>query len=263
MKIDLKDKKHLIVSGCSFTIGHNLHDDGSWGYHLSKLLDVEFHNIARGGAGNEYICDSIIRYIINLQNNYTEDITKDCIVGVAWSELTRLLNPIPLENGGHRETDTVRPQDFLKDGKYYNYKDASEFFSDIPFCVYRTYMAIIKLTYFLQANNIPYFFIDAINTTKVEIKKETPDIFFLGGDDYSSISFSLKEHCYWFKETINRNINSKFFNKFLTTCEYPTISDYLWHDDGTHYDELTKDNDGHPGEFASKQIAESIYNQIK
>lgn len=263
MKVDLKNKKHLIVSGCSFTDGFWLEEKGSWAYYLSDMLDLKLHNKARGGMGNEYICDSIISYLL-----CNEDIQKDCVVGIAWSETTRLTNPVPLpENEEVRLIDTVRPFDFEKGAKYHKYKGAEQFFSDLPWCAYRTYMSIIKLTSFLESKNIPFFCLNSINPIKLIFSKTKDNHFHFDHNTNESpdkllLEFDLAKYWHNLKDILNENINSKIFNEFLNIGDSVSIQDYLWKNDGNDYDKLTKNNGGHPNEIASKEIAEIIYKQI-
>jgi hypothetical protein len=277
MKINLENKKHLVTSGCSFTEGHMIGKIGSWAYHLSEMLGLKLYNKASGGQGNEWICDSIISHLIN------QETMEDVVVGVAWSEMTRITSSVPLDEDDlshHTPTkrvDTVRPFDFDKGGKFYKYKCAEEFFYDIPWCAYRTYMSIIKLTYFLKANNIPYFFIDAINPSKLIFHERNEfgeyeegslhsRLFHLDSNEHLAIGpdleFDLNKHEHQFKSILNKNINSRFFNKFLNIGDKKSIQDYLWKNDGNDYERLTKNNGGHPNEIASKEVAEIIYKQI-
>lgn len=51
--------KNLVTSGCSFT--ESINQGKSWASELATLLQVENHvNMAKGAAGNVYICNSII-----------------------------------------------------------------------------------------------------------------------------------------------------------------------------------------------------------
>jgi len=263
MKLNLKDKKHLIVSGCSFTDGFWLADKGSWAYYLSDMLDLKLHNEASGGQGNEWICNSIIAYLMN-----NEHLIKDCVVGVAWSEMTRLTNPIPDDDDVCAKVDTVRPFDFDENGKFHKYKDAEVFFSDIPWCAYRTYMSIINLTSFLKLNNIPYFFIDAITHNKLYFNPEKSDTwshrFEIENNEHLPKlgNFDLLEEDHNLRYILNPNITSKIFDKFLSIGSFKTIQDYMWKNKGKEYERLTKNNGGHPNDVASKEIAELIYKQI-
>jgi len=69
---------YVLASGCSNTEGHEKQHvengpvykgtDNVWPGQLAKMLNVPFVNLARCGAGNRYIHDSIINYL-NTQNN--------------------------------------------------------------------------------------------------------------------------------------------------------------------------------------------------
>ena len=273
-KEDILSKKHLVTSGCSFTNGFQMFEKGSWAYYLADILGTELHNQAKGGAGNEYICDSIIYYL-----EANPDIMNNCVVGIAWSEVTRLLNPRPLDHKKSydlRWWDTIRPQDFLKsklhgNGHMAHLPEASVFFSDIAFCIYRTYMSVIKLTYFLKANNIPYFFIDAINKNKVRLVLESDGnrlvtrSIVLDGNIHFSEPLHFEINLDAMRDVFTKQINDKFFGEFLNIGGYDTILEFMYGDEddsNKRYNRLEKGNSGHPNDIASKEIAESIYNQI-
>jgi len=253
MKIDLEGRKYLITSGCSFTDGFNMKEKGSWAYYLSNLLGLELRNKARGGSGNEYISDSII---IELMNH--PQIRNECIVGVAWSDVSRLMSSI--QEGKYNVLDTVQPHDFLifentDEGKYVKYKDASMFFSDIPFCVYKTYLAITKLNYFLDSLNIPYFYIDAINKNKITYQG---DKFTIHGHSNHRMEFNFSDWPPQYSSVLNQKFNDEIFRNVLKIHEHDSILDFMF----TDYDKYEKGNPGHPNDIASKEIAQNIYNQI-
>ena len=55
--------KNLIVNGCSFTDDRVVH---TWATELKKKYpEIDYHNIASGGAGNDYICNSTIDFLAN------------------------------------------------------------------------------------------------------------------------------------------------------------------------------------------------------
>lgn len=254
MKLNIDGKTHLLVSGCSFTDGFAQKELGSWAYYLSNMMGLNLINKARGGSGNEYIADSIITYLINNQN-----ILNNVVVGVAWSEFTRLMSPI--DDGSDYILDTVRPQDFIKfngiQGKFYNNKDCSKFFSDIPFCIYKTYMSILKLNYFLDFYKIPYFYIDAINKNEVnKNKKSMIEISTRGSFDF--VEYDISKFPKEYSSIINSENNKLIFKNFLKIGEFDTILDYMYQD----YSKYEKDNEGHPNHIASKEVAEIIYKQI-
>lgn len=66
--------KKILVSGCSFT------ESNSWANHLAKILNLNLINVAKAGAGNDYIGNSIIDELST--NQYTP---KDTLVLVMWS----------------------------------------------------------------------------------------------------------------------------------------------------------------------------------
>jgi len=253
MNSKLIEKKYLVTSGCSFTEGHHMGKLGSWAYYLSQITNLDLRNVAKGGAGNEYIADSIITYLYN-----NKEVRENCIVIVAWSEITRLTSSI-IDDEGSYTLDTVRPFDFLSDGKYKDLNGAERFFSSIPHCVYKTYLSIIKLNHFLEYYNIPYFYIDAINDTKVK---------FISGDDETielctyydnadcvNVSLSGPDE---YRYVINKTTTDKIFNNFLKLGKYKTMLEYIFSD----YEKYEKGNSGHPNDIASREIAEIIYNQV-
>lgn len=259
MKIDITNKKYLVTSGCSFTDGFDMREKGSWAYYLSNMLELELVNKARGGSGNEYISDSII---IELMNR--PEVRENCVVGVAWSSFSRLMNPI--YDGDWNVLDTVQPFDFIEingnKGKFYEHRKAGEvFFRDILFCVYKTYMAIAKLNYFLDYHNIPYFYMDAMSPNKVKKvdKGNYDEVHIIGAQQHGSVlKIDMREWPHNYKDVISDNFNSIIFKNYLTVCGYPTIFDFLF----SNYEKYNSGNLGHPNDIASKEIAHFIYNQI-
>lgn len=256
MKIDFSQKKHLITSGCSFTDGYGMGEMGSWAYYLATSLNLELHNQARGGSGNEYIADSVIYY---LENN--RHLIKDSVVGIAWSDISRLMSSVFVTDDGedYLILDTVQPQDFLKGSKYYDYKDGRIFFSDVLFCYYKSYMAIHKMITFLKLHNIPYFFIDAIAPIKLEIlKDEINDCVVQKSPNKVDIRYEFSEYPHHYQYVINNNFNEFLFKNTLKVNGCDSILEFLFSD----YEKYEKGNDGHPNDIASKEIANSIMEQV-
>jgi len=258
MDINLSNKKYLITSGCSFTDGYQMGNEGSWPYYLSKMLNFKLINKARGGSGNEYIADSII---IELMNN--EEIRNESVVIVAWSSNTRLMTPV--FDGESNVLDTVQPQDFIEwerggSGKYTNLNCGKTLFSDVPFCAYKTYLSILKLSSFLESHNIPYVYLDAISQNKVELEDVggIKKIILKSYADIENVDFDLSDYPHQYKDVFNEKFNNNIFKNFIKVKEHSSILDFMW----TDYDNYTKGNPGHPNDIASKQIAESIYKQI-
>jgi len=259
MKIDINGKNYLVTSGCSFTDGFHMGEKGSWAYYLANSLGLELHNQARGGSGNEYIADSVIYY---LENN--RHLLEKSIVGIAWSDPSRLMSSIFCSDnmGEYLILDTVQPQDFLKGEKYYEYKDARIFFSDVLFCYYKSYMAIHKLTNFLNLFNIPYFFIDAISPIKLEINSDVDNhsVIVRGAvsEHSNNIKYNFSDYPHHYPFVLNKNFNNILFNNNLKVNGYDTILEFLF----TDYEKYNKGNIGHPNDIASKEISQSIIEQI-
>ena len=73
--------KNLVVSGCSFT------DDSqqpTWVKSVADIYKVTYHNLARGGAGNSYICNSVIDHLETGVYN-----PEETLVLVMWSGTSR------------------------------------------------------------------------------------------------------------------------------------------------------------------------------
>lgn len=70
---------NFIANGCSFTRGNK--ETKTWAKFINDRLDSQnYYNLAQGGAGNKYICDSTIAF---LESNQFDP--KDTLVLVMWS----------------------------------------------------------------------------------------------------------------------------------------------------------------------------------
>jgi len=256
MKIDFKDKKYLVTSGCSFTDGFWMKEKGSWAYYLSEMMGLELHNKARGGAGNEWISNSITTF---LQNN--EDIRKNCVVAVAWSDMSRLMHSF-IDEESVRILDTVQPHDFMskhQKGRFYEYaKFGEKFFSDIPYCVFKTYLAAQNLITFCERWDIPYFTTDALTQTKVKFKFSSDSGIEILHWYQPPLYFNLNDYPTDYYDVISPEWVNRIFKNHLKVMGCTTMMEFL----STDGEKYQKGNDGHPNDIASKLIAESIYEQI-
>lgn len=270
------EKKNLIVSGCSFTRGHFLPDTETWGGYVAKKMGLNLHNIAIGGMGNEFISTETISYFLNNQ-----ELLKNSIVMIGWSETTRLTGTF--ENAdGYIERATIRPQDFDggslgerlhsywpdSDEKYHgyvkkNHKYIRRFFSSFAYCVYKTYYSIYILKHFLESNNIPYIFFDAINISKlagIEVinDKMHPYIYKLKWWDNHG-KFEEVEECipeYMLENYLNNHIESLIFdNPNYISFNGKSMLGHMWE---LGWEELTKGNPGHPNGLASDIFSDLI-----
>ena len=261
-------KKNLIVSGCSFTEGHNLGKNGSWGYWVSQKTNQILHNLARGGAGNEFISQTILSFLIA-----NPEIAKDSVVMVGWSEPTRQMVFFEPEFGlgcfhsmqpedfvdTNKGTDIWQGDIFTPHGWVMKHKDSLwPFFSSLRYCVFKTYFNMITLKSYLESNNIPYLFFDAINPTKVII-------------DNSNRQFKIKkypnseeysiEHIGEFDSIINDNNIKYIYDENYISFNGLTMNEWLWKEGESIFKTLTNGNDGHPNEIASKELADYILNE--
>jgi hypothetical protein len=263
-------KTHLITGGCSFTEGHNLGKEGSWAYWLSQQTNQTLHNLARGGAGNEFITQTVLSFLVS-----NPEITKDSVVMIGWSEPTRQMVFFEPEFGlgcFH----TMQPEDFIDENKQDDiwqgdiftphgwvreHKNSLwPFFSSLRYCVFKTYFSMITLKTYLESNNIPYIFFDAINPTKVII-------------DNASRQFKIRkyannpqysvEHIANFDTMINDNNIKYIYDDNYITFDGLSMNEWLWKNGVSEFEELTNPNSGHPNEIASKELASYILKQYE
>ena len=268
------EKKNLIVSGCSFTKGHYLPDTETWGAYTAKKMGLDVHNRAGGGMGNEWISQSIITYFLN-----NKELLKNSIVMIGWSEPGRLLGTFEKGNG-YIEQATIRPDDFFigdigehnrhhwsDDINNYhgyvkkNHKFFIPFFSSFAYCLYQSYYSIYILKQFLESNNIPYLFFDAINKVKVEsidILPELQPFYSIKYIDQAQNVSEIKEMVpnWAIDGMLNDKVASQIFNipnyiSFNGMSMLTYIFDY-------DYDILTDGNQGHPNSIASDLFSDMI-----
>ena len=274
-------KENLIVCGCSFTKGHFLPETETWGGYVAKKLNLKLHNIAIGGMGNEFITTQTMSYFLNNQ-----ELLKNSIVMIAWTETTRLTGTFE-NSDGYLDRVTIRPQDFIDaesgnhlrsfwpndQTKYHgyvknNHKYIRRFFSSFSYCVYKTYYSIYVLKQYLESNNIPYVFFDAINTSKLESieivnKNINPFAYklkWIGNDGRpEEIEEQIPE---WMTDGfLNDKVESLIFdNSNYITFNGVTMLRNMFMND---YTKLTEGNPGHPNSIASDIYSDLIINEFK
>lgn len=273
------EKKNLIVCGCSFTKGHELPETETWGGYTANKLNLQLHNIATGGMGNEWITQRTISYFLN-----NKELLQNSVVMIGWSEPGRLMGTFELSDG-YTELVTIRPDDFL-DGelgdyqrRYWptdvygyhgyvknNYKHLGRFFNLFAYCLYKSYYSIYTLKQFLESNNIPYLFFDAINKVEIEsIEQLTPQqksgsalhysIKYV--DNYNNISEITEAIPEWIIDgMLNKIATSQIFNhpnyiSFNNMSMLTYMHDY-------DYNLLTDGNPGHPNSIAADLFSNMI-----
>lgn len=252
----------LVTSGCSFTQGYGKNGNKptcSWAYHLSKKLNLELINVAKGGKGNEWISNSIIEELESTGYQNT-------IVVVAWSEVTRLMGSF------NEEIVTIRPQDFDGlEGKeewssysdYHKYviknqKALGKFFDDIVYCVYKTYHAIHKLKTYLEYKEVPYLFFDAINPSKVIHHSYIREAFALQSSHKEAQDIELSTRTEEHQRVITQEWSDYLFDdKWIDLGGAKTIIELM-----ERNPKLYEGLDGHPNEELSKVIGGMVSEKL-
>lgn len=171
----------VLVSGCSFT--HWPEEPGSdknicWPSHLQRLRpDFDIVNLAEPGAGNTYIANGVVRYIL-------ENPGKIDLVLIMWSGVSRLDFLTDLTNpdwhnlfdsyGFYRRVETCPSTlGYIFSGGNYGpwtlSRDMTSLFkqmymvsSDLSLA-HINLIEIVKCQYFLKALNMPYRFMSYVN----------------------------------------------------------------------------------------------------
>jgi len=264
-------KKNLIVSGCSFTKGHILHEKGSWATYLSEMMGLQLHNRAGGGMGNSYISTSIIGYFTQ-----HPELIDDSIVIIGWSEITRMLGTFMHQPPRGSEIVTIRPQDFIDDEHKIGWSDGgldsyhgyvvkhravlTPFFSTWNYAVYETYVAMLNLKNFLELHKIPYLFFDAIADNRVVIT----DNKLLLKSTFIDIELDevIDPHHHMSCILNNKVIERIFDDPYYITFNGKSMCIDMQSEPVRH-EEFTKGNPGHPNEYASNYYAKIILSEYE
>ena len=222
--------KHVVVSGCSFTISDGVkvgNNNKSWAWHLKDDLDkkISFHNVGSSGAGNYIISTTCIETVNSLLKNgfSPEEIT----VIVQWSGLFR---PSIYTNENVKRKNTF----FESNSKYlsklkesnseYQFYDTAgqlnskdtfwntyllHYFS-LPAAFTNTLEMILRLQWYLKSNKIKYLMFNAWDIFTAKKLKKTK----FGND------IIVNEN--QFGDTIYNNVDN--FNLF----EFSPYSMSLW-----------------------------------
>lgn len=168
----------ILISGCSFTQWPNYPGGPNvcWPRHLSELNpEFEITNVAEAAAGNQYICDSIIRAVLANPDSYDRVI-------VMWSGVSRLDYLTSLEDpawnalfdsyGFFRRLPDINLGWIFSGGQmgtWFKHPVAHKMFYEMykvsnPVSLATiNLMEIVKLQNFLDAKGIPYLFSSYVN----------------------------------------------------------------------------------------------------
>jgi hypothetical protein len=172
---------NILISGCSFT--HWPEEPGSeknicWPSHLQQLRpDFNIVNLAEPGAGNIYIANGVVRYLL-------ENPGKTDLVLIMWSGVSRIDYLTDLTNpswhelfdsyGFYRRVDSCPSTlGYIFSGGNYGpwtqSRDLTALFKQMYMVssnlslAHTNLIEIIKCQYFLKAMNIPYRFMSYVN----------------------------------------------------------------------------------------------------
>jgi len=280
-------KRNLVVSGCSFTKGHNLHEKGSFATYLGEMTDTKVHNVAKGGHGNEMINFTITSYIENL---LTEDVN-DIFVIIGWSECFRNTVYFDAPNPTESNWSSITAQSLNPEFQY-GFEDKSAehlwlaknssalfpFFCNYEASLMKTYQNMFLLKNYLEHKNIPYLFFDAINDHrfyeedgKYYLKASSLDLspFELNINPIDNTKNKSLHQIFLITEKFRDLIYDKTFytEQGLSMNSWLEKMDRLHADefplrDGRHSGKYSWDNDGHPGAYGSMEWAKLLLEYI-
>jgi hypothetical protein len=68
---EINSKKDLLFSGCSFTFGVGVPENGTWVSNVAKDLNIEYHNLAGCGKSVSWIVNNLFNYFKSYGNPKT------------------------------------------------------------------------------------------------------------------------------------------------------------------------------------------------
>lgn len=259
-------KKYLVVSGDSFTEGHNIGEQASWAYWVAKELNLELINLACGGKGNEWIANTLLSYL-NEENIPFDEV----VVMVGWSDVSRQSVFVDIQEGIEEPEildvvigDLLQKSDNIDDFPkmkwlYNNRKALYPIFSSILWCVFKTYQSLFYTKIFLESKNIPFLFFDVITDNKIYYKNNIPYI----KNTWKDFTIEELEELPWADDLISNMISEKnvknIFDKKYINFEGKPI--FGWLQDGRL--EYEVGNDGHTNIKGAKEISKYIVKQYK
>lgn len=185
--------QRIIASGCSFTYGQHLDPHESWPAQLAALMDIEYVNLGKNGAGNEHVINTIVDHLAANPTHKQTSLVIPCFSTYTRAEF-KYHNGAMLYTMMNSKLDADFCKFFFKvlfDEQYY----------------YLKYMRmVLSLQSILSAWNTPYLMFEAMNknphdTFKDEgiLKEIDPTKWMLGEigkfniDDYSNPMYRLPD----------------------------------------------------------------------
>jgi hypothetical protein len=167
----------ILFNGCSWTYGDELSDPVTEGYPylLASKLNMEFVNLARNGASNDYIFHRTVSYLLH---------STPSLVVVQWTYPTRFglysegswNDYVPNSFTTYKFTHKKRDEFGNKIFKYLSIEE------DPSLAYLRSYAYMISLYNFCKVQNIPYICFSNNDYLSKELREVHPDLF----DNYFS-----------------------------------------------------------------------------
>lgn len=251
-------KKYLIACGDSFTEGHDMGETASWAYWTSSSLGLNLINLACGGMSNEWITIKTLSYL--QQNN---DKWNDSVVIIGWTEMMRQMtffDDLGQSNIG-KWVWSAQPNDFDCDdwskntpGEWmYKYrKSLYPFFSNLPWALMKTYASIMILKTFLDSNNIPYLFFDAVNDNKLYYENDQT---YLRDYTFKKLPFDVTEDHESIGDIVNKKMVEYLFDERYVNINNTTLLNWIHSVPDERYCE---GNGGHTNEYGAKESSKYI-----
>lgn len=181
-------KKLLIVSGCSWSNLNFKSDqhpelDTSWPkWHelLADMLDMELLSLGRNGAGQEYIFNSIVECVTNLND---EDRNRIGLIIPAWSRSPRRDYQIS-EYRDPKDPDLV--------GEWRN--DRFDYRGDVYYMVRRSLRYFYQFQIFCERFNLPYKQVHMLDALRIKKNDDLPDQYEHGEVSQTLIDMNANVH---------------------------------------------------------------------
>lgn len=275
------DKKYLVANGCSFTEGHTLGNEGAWPKFLGEKLNLEVHNIGRGGSGNDTITWRTIEFC-----EIQKDIAKDSLFVIQLTECLRYhiyyddmqdnpcewhVTPLCFQKG----MEVYKEGNAAAKWMYKNRDELIYIYNNITFSLYKTLQNIITLTSYFESKGYPYIIFDGINDHRpfkhddgeYYLKESTHDNF----NPAFKIESEINDfNWYLIKRPIGYRLKEEFINNVFDNPyifkEIPVMLRYLLDKGISEFNDneyYLKGNSGHPNLKACDIWTDILKNYIE
>jgi len=232
-------KKTLIISGCSWTDPLIVSSEPTiptatvrswpkWYDIVAEKLDMQVVNLGKSAAGNEYICYSIIDYIMGLSKAERDNIG---LVIAAWSQAKRT-------DFQYRKNDDDIYVERLFRTKNIQFKLDKNYIwdsilytdplrGDLFYKIKQSVRYMFNLQTFCKHYNIPYKMVQAIELNRIPSVGTEFNIQYAMGSSQRSLTTHSQIQHYMDKEVVKELHKNVYFNKIDEKhfIGWPTVSD--------------------------------------